>query len=133
MHENLYLVSSEHNLVLIRFWCISSTRFRCCLKFSIFFYHSGIGQNYLQFYLIQFILSELFLNLNQLFSQIIYSFFLLLPHRGKVPYLSWEILSKLVCFTQKVSKHTKLIVELYICDNLNQLYRFFLFSFNKKN
>ena len=34
LYEILYLVASQHKLILIRFWCASVKRF-CCLKFSI--------------------------------------------------------------------------------------------------
>ena len=54
----------------------------------------------------------------------------ILPHRGEVT-PSGEKFFIVAIFRKKTSKYTKLIIEPYIYDNLNRIYRFF-FIFNEK-
>ena len=117
--------------MLTRFWCMSFKKFRCCSKFLISLTHWYVGQNCVQLYLKRYILSLSFLNKKKYFysnSKIIYNFCV---YRGNTPPVEVEKMPPgekffiLGIFWKNTSKYAKLIVEPHICNNLNQIYRFF--------
>ena len=117
--------------MLTRFWCISLRKFRCFSKFFISltqWYRTKLraivpNRNYFKPIILKF---ETFIYNSG--SKIIYNFCTYggntPPRRGRSNPPGEKFFNAGI-FRKNASKYAKLMVERYVCDNLNQIYRFF--------
>ena len=121
--------------MLIRFWCISLKKFHCGLIFSISLtrrYKTKSRPAVLSTDYFKPIILKLKAFIHTSNSNIIHNIYMCGRHtllcRGEVSSLSpVENFFNIVIFRKNSSKYAELVVEPFVCDNLNQIYRFSLF------
>ena len=123
--------------MLIRFWCIPLKKFRCCSKFLI-----SLTQCYRRKLRAIVPNSDYFkpiiLKFKHLFIIAIVISYIIFVYMGAILPQRWgsnppgKKFFTVDIFRKNTSKCVKLMVEPYICDNLNKIFGFLSFFNNKK-